>query len=146
MAIEQEFIRLDDVTLLSLLIYGEARGESLTGKQAVAHTVMNRVASKVRWWGSTIQTVCLCPHQYSCFNRTDSNYALLRNLAVMTKEERLKVYGYKDCLKVAAVIVAGVEPDNTFGATHYCTLRCHPTWEKDLTFTCVIDNHKFFRT
>ncbi len=44
-----------DIDVLARTIYGEARGESISGMEAVASVVLNRVAFSKRrrryWWG-----------------------------------------------------------------------------------------------
>ena len=54
-----------DIDVLARTIYGEARGESISGMEAVASVVLNRVAFSKRrrryWWGNTITEVCRKP-------------------------------------------------------------------------------------
>lgn len=52
-----------DLTDLARLIYGEARGESYTGKVAVAAVALNRLKSKI--FGSTIQEVIFQPGAFT---------------------------------------------------------------------------------
>jgi hypothetical protein len=58
----------DDVDTLARTIYGEARGENMLGKRAVAHVILNRVKAN-SWWGKTIAGVCRYKWQFSCWNR-----------------------------------------------------------------------------
>lgn len=47
-----------DTDILARTIYGEARGESISGQEAIASVILNRVAFAKRrgryWWGNTI--------------------------------------------------------------------------------------------
>lgn len=52
-----------DLAVLARLIYGEARGESYTGKVAVAAVVLNRLKAKI--FGSTIQEVIFQPGAFT---------------------------------------------------------------------------------
>ena len=51
-----------ETDILARTIYGEARGESISGMEAVASVVLNRVAFAKRrgrfWWGNSIAEVC----------------------------------------------------------------------------------------
>jgi hypothetical protein len=53
--------------ILAQLIYGEARGETPTGKIAVANVVMNRVLCRGAW-GNTIKAVVTAPGQFSGYS------------------------------------------------------------------------------
>ena len=63
----------DEDVLLGMLVYGEARGESVTGRTAVAHVALNRVLDMKRRYGSGLRAVILKPWQFSCFNENDPN-------------------------------------------------------------------------
>jgi len=52
-----------DLAVLARLIYGEARGESYTGKVAVAAVVLNRLKAKI--FGSTIEEVIFQPGAFT---------------------------------------------------------------------------------
>ena len=69
------FLRTIDT--LARTIYGEARGEPIRGKEAVAAVVLNRVGRAMErggwWWGSSVAEVCRRPWQFSCWNADDAN-------------------------------------------------------------------------
>ncbi len=131
------FEDLSDAELLTLVIYGEARGEPPVGKLAVAHVILNRVAHPC-WWGDSIKSVILKPKQFSCFNSSDPNRGLLLR-ATHTS------YYDPSSLTVAQLALAGHTTDPTDGATHYCALSCRPAWERDMEFVVRINRHRFFR-
>lgn len=59
----------EDVHILAQLIYGEARGESTTGKVAVANVVMNRVLCRGAW-GNSVKAVVTAPGQFTGYKST----------------------------------------------------------------------------
>ncbi len=61
-----------EVFLLALVIWREARGETLAAKLAVAWVVRNRV-QRPGWWGKDWGSVVLKPFQFSSFNHNDPN-------------------------------------------------------------------------
>jgi len=69
--------RKREVDVLARTIYGEARGETVRGKEAVACVIMNRVRRAQErggyWWGASVEKVCLKPWQFSCWNEHDPN-------------------------------------------------------------------------
>ena len=124
-----------EIILLALCVWGEARGESKQGKEAVAHVVMNRYKHPKRF-GKTVKEVILRPKQFSCFNAGSLSRANM--LSVTDNEE------WKACFSAAQSVYLGKVKDNTTGATHYCRNDCHPSWRKKMTPTTKIGNHVFF--
>ena len=68
-----------DRDILARTLWGEARGESLAGQIAVAWTIRNRVndGKAKSWWGEGYAGVCQKPYQFSCWNKSDPNFAYL---------------------------------------------------------------------
>ncbi len=131
----------DAVEILARTLYGEARGELVRGKEAVAAVVMNRVRrAKERggyWWGSTPQEVCLRPWQFSCWNESDPNRA---RIVAVTRDNR----NFQSCLRIARRALAGTLKDPTVGATHYHEKSVMPPWAKDRKPSAEIGNHRFY--
>lgn len=127
--------------IFSKTIYGEARGESLAGQEAVANVILNRVKMNLiqpMWWGKNIREVCLKPKQFSCWNHNDVNYKILKgDLSENTV--------YQICQRIVKRALAGVLKDNTNGATHYHTFECHPLWARHLIPCAQIGNHLFYK-
>ena len=92
-----------ETDILARTIYGEARGESISGMEAVASVVLNRVAFANRrgrfWWGNSIAEVCRAPKQFSCWNRNDPNYRLICRVAD-TFAKGLPAARLPDCWKI----------------------------------------------
>jgi spore germination cell wall hydrolase CwlJ-like protein len=58
-----------ELTLLSMCIWGEARGNGNLAQQAVGFVVRNRVRSRREQFGSGWREVLLKPYQFSAFNQ-----------------------------------------------------------------------------
>lgn len=139
----------DNVRVLALTLVGEARGESLDGRVAVAHTVRNRATEKSR----EAADVCLQKWQYSCWNEgTDSNHRFVMALAekLWGTKEPLGEYAslFAECQYLAGGVLTGALRDHTKGSTHYLTIDLlhsrPPTWVGDRLPTVVLGNHAFF--
>jgi len=136
-----------DVTYLAATIYGEARGESMAGKRAVAHVVKNR-AEQGGWWGDTIQSVVQKPYQFSAWNDNDPNSPIVKDIAFnfgRKCSEFLDDEVLQDCLCAAIEVLNGHVEDKTDGATHYHARSIHPDWADRLEETVVTGNHVFYK-
>ncbi|MHC8321113.1 cell wall hydrolase [Pseudomonas sp. GB2N2] len=132
-----------DRDILARTLWGEARGESLTGQIAVACTIRNRVndGKHKSWWGEGYSGVCQKPYQFSCWNKTDPNYAFLIGLKQIPSRELAQA-------RIAADhVIDGKVPDPTAGATHYyaTTMPMPPAWVKGAKQTLKLGHHIFFR-
>lgn len=107
------FTSQDPVVLLACTVWGEARGEGMDGKIAVACVVRNRVGKQGKYgWGFT--GVILRPHQFSCFDAGDPNHdKLLEPLKHGTIDT------WQACLTAAHVVYWGSQTDITGGACFY---------------------------
>jgi N-acetylmuramoyl-L-alanine amidase len=129
--------------IVARTLWGEARGEGLAGQIAVAWTIRNRVYDdrSNSWWGEGYAGVCLKPYQFSCWNRNDPNYPYLSGARPIPARELAQA------LEAAKLVIAGVEPDPTSGATHYyaSTMARPPVWANGAKQTLVLGHHLFFR-
>lgn len=132
---------LDEVEILAKTLYGEARGESVAGIEAVANVILNRVKYAMHkgshWWGNSIIEVCKKPFQFSCWNKQDVNAPLL-------EKDLSQDPIYQICHRVAKRAIAGCLKDNTQGATHYHTLSCNPKWAHCAIPCAQIGKHLFY--
>ena len=130
-----------EVEVLARTIYGEARGETMAGQEAVANVIMNRLAfSKKRgryWWGNSICDICQAPYQFSCWNKNDPNSSII---AKVDETDLL----FCICKRIAARAVAGILSDKTIGATHYHTRNVLPKWSKGKIPCAEIGGHLFY--
>lgn len=137
----QPAVRDEAVDILARTLYGEARGEPVRGKEAVAAVVINRVRrARERggyWWGGTVAGVCLKAFQFSCWNDKDPNRAKI--LAVATEDRN-----FAACLRIARRAVAGTLADPTDGATHYHVGGRTPLWAVGREPSAVIGGHSFY--
>lgn len=127
-------------------VYGEARGEPLDGKVAVAHVILNRARIDLRgdgkadWWGDDVIAVCLKPWQFSCWNPSDPNVAAIAK--IMPNDPV-----WLECLK-AVELADTAEYDPTRGATHYIaeSLPSHmkPNWAIGRAPIVQIGRHLFY--
>lgn len=129
------------VDTLARTLWGEARGESVRGKEAVAAVVMNRVRRARRrggyWWGATPIEVCRKPWQFSCWNDGDPNRA---KMLAVGQDDR----DFQTCLRIARRALAGTLRDPTVGATHYHAKGVLPPWARDRKPSAEIGNHRFY--
>jgi len=130
------------VDILARTLWGEARGEPVRGKEAVAAVVLNRVArAKERngqyWWGNSVETVCRKPWQFSCWNDTDPNAAKLRQVGPADRQFRI-------CIRIARRAIGGSLDDPTGGATHYHRRGSLPAWARRVDPSAEIGHHLFY--
>lgn len=138
---------LGDRDLLALCIYGEARGEPVSGQIGVGCVVRNRLhrTAKVPTW----QAILLAPKQFSCFNAGDPNRTLLIELA-QTLTSVLPPPALRQAQWIADGILSGATLDCTKGATNYLTttlLRSPqaPTWATGVPVLVILGNHSFMK-
>lgn len=134
---------LTDTEIVGLTIYGEGRGEPISGQIAIGSVIRNRV-TKVK----TYFDVCFAPFQFSCWDEHDPNYSILVELA-----EKLVMGEYStdstlnQCLWIAKGIVDNLIIDNTHGANHYLTKALMssnpPTWAKQMNNVVTIGNQVY---
>lgn len=141
---------MDETALLRGLIMGEAEGEGLAGKCAVADVVVNRVmlaeAKRVTWWGRTLHEVALKPHQFSCFYADWKG----RKRAIYAGARREDLPACADADKAARHALARLagdptQGDRSFGATHYFNPKIVlPTWAHGMTKLVTVGGHDFY--
>lgn len=126
------------VDIAARTAWGEARGEGVTGMQAILNVIANR-ASHPGWWGHDVASVCTMPWQFSCRNEGDPN---LPKLKAVTDEDPL----FRSATTLASRMVAGALPDITEGADSYYAIGSpKPRWAANRTPLKVIGHHAFYR-
>ncbi len=138
--------------LLTMLVWGEARGEPDQGKLAVAEVVRNRV-ERPRWWGKTWHEVMLKPYQFSIFNAGDPSLNSLQDLFEGERRQRALTL-WRRCGRAAAFVYFAdpwLRPQGiAHGGGHYHTASIQPNWSVDKDTgqrreTCqAIGNHLFY--
>ncbi|WP_299393309.1 cell wall hydrolase [Pelagibius sp.] len=135
-------ITQQDVDVLARTVYGEARGEQMQGKLAVAYVIMNRVRAdlhgdeKPDWWGEGIVGVCLRDRQFSCWNHNDPNRTKLMTVGPDDK-------AFAECIGAALMAIHRLQPDPTDGADHYLASHAWADWAKGRPFVSI-GRHRFF--
>ncbi|MGE8098135.1 cell wall hydrolase [Pseudomonas fluorescens] len=131
-----------DRDILARTLWGEARGEGLAGQIAVAWTIRNRVndGKTNSWWGEGYAGVCLKLYQFSCWNKSDPNFAHLSGAKPIPAGQ------FAQAQKAADQVIAGTVPDPTGGATHYyaTTMPKAPAWAAKAKQTLKLGHHVFF--
>lgn len=132
----------DDRDALIRTLYGEAVGEGPEGQAAVAHVIMNRLASGD--YGNSIQDVVKAPNQFEPWNSAAGRQRLA-NLAPDSED-------YKKLATIVDPILAGNGADPTGGAINFIAPdtqadkgRKQPKWTKKMQQTARIGNHVFYR-
>lgn len=139
-------LALTDDQYVALTLYGEARGEGLAGKIAVASVIRNRLLTG--HWGKQYASVVLAPKQFSCWNIDDPNLPALRQLGTgIALGETVDDPALRECLWVADGVVRNMFRSTVQDATHYyaASLSHPPTWASSGTLVEQIDNHRFYR-
>lgn len=130
---------------LALTMWGEARGYGTLGMRCIGHVIMNRVQADLKMFGGdTIHGVCHKYKQFSCWNTWDNNFKEMQKLPDM-KETNPDWIAFLKADKLAGQILAGVDKDNTAGATFYCASYMIPYWAGDMEIVGVMFGHTFYK-
>ncbi len=121
---------------LAEALYFEARGETVKGQFAVAEVILNRVKST-----QFPDTICGVINQ-----GTGKRYQCQFTYTCDGREEVIREQGAFDRVsKVARLMLDGVNPKLTEGATYYHTTGVTPRWSRTFTNTARIGVHLFYR-
>lgn len=133
----------DNFQVLVATIDGEAEGEPLVGKQAVAASIMNRVAQAAHhphFGDGTARGACLAHMQYDCWlpgPDRDRIEALDFDAPTAALQE---------CIDTAKAALAGELVDPSGGATYYhATSIAPPKWVKGATFCGQFGKQLFYK-
>jgi N-acetylmuramoyl-L-alanine amidase len=132
-----------NLDIMARTIYGEARGESLSGKVAVANVVLNRAKKSKLVSDHMIVNICLKPYQFSCWNADDVNSSIIKDVSVSDPV-------FLECLAVAKLAILDLLEDNTHGSTHYhvSSIGFPESWkekgEADKKPVAIIGRHSFY--
>ena len=133
----------EDIQLLSLLVYGEARGESLDGKAGVAWVAVNR-AKRRGWFGNSLKEVILKPYQFSCFLPDDPNFQILTTILQNFDDYIERDPVFRECYYIAKGVMDGWIRDLTKGALYYHAKSISPKWANVYNRKAQIGNHIFY--
>lgn len=138
-----------EIDILARTIWGEARGEGITGMQAVANVIVNRAKQKKTLFGTSISSVCLKKAQFSCWNpkygygKGQKGYDdIVKNYNLMIKANKTTPY-FVQAYDIATKAVYNKLADITGGADHYFAKSIStPDWAKGKKLT-AIGSHYF---
>lgn len=140
-----------DLDIGARTVFGEARGEPLDGKIAVAWVLRNRAARglyekrlRALFGDGRIASACRARLQFSCWNERDPN----RNkIETVTGDDPV----FQECQLAVLVALHGYAPDPTAGSTHYHTTAkpawataWPPAWAAGKQPVCAIGAHSFY--
>lgn len=134
--------------VLAITLYGEARGEAVEGRIAVASVVMNRV--KAKRFGHDARAVCLAPLQFSCWQPKggQENYDDVMAIARATANGTAPGPILRECAWIALGALSGDIRDRVNGSTHYLTADLFriapPAWAKGKTPAVRVGSQLFF--
>ena len=140
---KDQLINLSETEILALTIYGEARGESISGQVAVGQVIRNRKFKLAQ----SYHEICLAKFQFSCWNNDDPNLAVLLEIGdrLLTGEFVSEI---KQQIWISDGIINGMAIDETHGARNYLNVTLWsssnaPLWSKNMQNTQVIGRHVF---
>lgn len=141
---------------MALNVYHEARGESIEGQIAVAHTTLNRVvhpkypgticgvvkdATSYRFGNRELPAINRCSFSWFCDGKSDK-IRLYRNGDL----NRVRAKEFIDAASVSVLVMSGKIPDNTGSATHYYNhFLVTPYWSVYYPVTRIIGQHTFLK-
>lgn len=148
-------IDFHDLEIMARTIYGEARGETLRGRRAVACVIMNRAIKAQEYFekqgkihplfgNGAIYDACQRPYQFSCWLAKDPNLSKL--LSVRPGDRTLG-----ECIGVAIMVIedsltdryAGRDP--SCGSLHYYVRGSPmPKWHQGQAPCAILGAHLFF--
>jgi hypothetical protein len=140
---------LPDQAILALTLYGEARGEPIEGRIAVACVIRNRLHDPKHRWGDTYRAVCLGEAQFSCWapKGGEANHKIVLDAAstLLTKTGVSELL--EECAWVALGIGKGALLDNVRKANHYHTvgLAPRPKWAQQFIPIAQKAGHVFYK-
>ena len=161
---------LDEVYCMAQNVYFEARHESMIGKIAIAHVVMNRIESK-----DFPNTVCKvvkqgpireswktrkypnlpkeeriywprrdrCQFSWYCDGHRDMLWVTYKDGTIIPQN----MNAWRDSIHVALFVINGKwQVDPTDGATFYYNPNiANPSWAGRYTETAIFGNHRFMK-
>lgn len=101
-----------DIGLISMTVWGEARGEEFQGKLAVAYVIFNRI----RRLSCRASQVVLKPYQFSFWNTDDPSRP---TMSTIDHEGQV----WQDCEQAAIHAFRKTMPDPTNGAEYYMNVE-----------------------
>lgn len=144
---------LTEPQILTLTLFGEARGEPIEGQIAIGCLIRNRL--ETGRWGASYSKVCLAPWQFSCWTPKGGqhNHDLVISMAkeLATSQQVPDDINLRQCAWVSMGVIGAWVQDTTHDATHYYAPSAMtpagtvPTWAINQQPVATIGRHLFFR-
>lgn len=152
MLIAEIIAQLSEAQVVALTLFGEARGEPIEGRIAIASIIRNRVTLKRHAFGLTPREACLKRWQFSCWIPEGGavNYGVLMDAVHLVSSNALSPM-LRECLWVADGALGGLFLESVKGSTHYYNPAAMkpagtmPDWAVGKTPACTINAHLFFK-
>lgn len=116
------------IIIIALTLFGEASGEPIEGKRAVASVIWQRAGGDT----NRLESVCKAPRQFSCWNaaepRVPNDYPSRK--------------AWRDCKAIAEEMAAGTFVP-TIRADHYHSGPV-PRWAVGMRLVAIIGGHRFY--
>ncbi|MGB8364839.1 MAG: cell wall hydrolase [Rhizomicrobium sp.] len=137
-----------DREVLAATIWGEARGEILSGKRAVAAVIVNRVkasAGRRQFGDGTIRGACLAPWQFSCWNEAAADESQRAALLALDFSKDDPVIAA--CGAIADEAISGTLVDPTDGCTFYKTTKLPwpKAWGREIPACAIVGHQSFYK-
>jgi spore germination cell wall hydrolase CwlJ-like protein len=129
-------VDLAELNCLALNIYFEARNESLEGKRAVGHVVMNRVAD-----AAFPQSICQVVRQGGEKRRNGCQFSWWCD---GRSDKPVDSISWDESRSIAWDIMSGASRDPTRGALWYHAIYAAPAWRKGMMEGRTIGRHIFY--
>lgn len=143
----QGTLTLNDVAIVALTLWGEARGEELDIQNLVGNVIWNRWAlaqeSRAYRKAESIRDICLWPVQFSCWNPGDKNRREIQR-AIELNLSPYEGYVLKQCRWLAEGWVRGILLP-VIMADHYHDQSVMPYWARGKEPERVAGPFSFYR-
>jgi len=137
-----------EVDTTARTIWGEARGEGVTGMTAVANVICNRVSAAQEYFATfgkphplfgdgSFEDCCRRPWQFSCWNPNDPNRQKLVDVTIDDPQ-------FLEAMNIARNAVEWNLPDTTNDATYYKVIGVPANWAEGKEPCCTIGNQQFY--
>jgi len=127
-----------ELTLLTMCIWGEARGCSSETQRAVGFVIRNRVECRPPRFGATWREVLLKPYQFSTFNRDSGEFEQLFRPLENDSEQ-----AWKSCYASALIAYEELYEDPSRKALFYYSGHTAPAWVHRMRETVRLDGLVF---
>ena len=143
---------LTDAQTVGLTLFGEARGERIEGRLAVASVIGNRVKAHRAAFGRGFKGVCLKRWQFSCWlpEGGKANYDLVMAAAQLLARGDTPGPMLRECLWIADGLIRDQFGDTVRTATHYYNPHAMvprgrvPDWAQGQTPVATVGSHLFY--